>query len=185
MSDPDARVMKMADGGFRPAYNVQIATDTSSRAIVAIDVVSAGSDGQQAAPLREQAQTNTGEKVKEHLVDGGYAKLDAIGEAEKSGVKMYAPLNKPSKPGIDAHERKQGDSDEIFAWRQRMKEQEAKDIYKLRGSTVETINGDLAQHRGLRQFPVRGSPKVKCIALWLALSYNILHFGTQLLAMQA
>jgi hypothetical protein len=164
---------------------VQIVTDTASRAIVAIDVVNAGSDAAQAAPLREQAEQNSGAAVKEQLVDGGYAKLGPIDEAEKSGVKMYAPVGRPMKAGVDPHARKQGDTDEVFAWRQRMKEQEAKDIYKLRGSTVETINGDLAQHRGLRQFPVRGSPKVKCIALWLALSYNILHFGTQLLAMQA
>ena len=33
-TDPDATVMKMADGGFRPAYNVQFATDTQSQVIV-------------------------------------------------------------------------------------------------------------------------------------------------------
>jgi len=32
-TDPEARVMKMADGGFRPAYNVQFVTDTASQVI--------------------------------------------------------------------------------------------------------------------------------------------------------
>jgi len=85
-------------------------------------------------------------------------------------MKMYAPVNKPRKPAINPHARKPGDSDELFAWRQRMATQEAKNRYKLCGSTVETINGDRAQHRGLRQFPVRGSSKVNGIALWLAIS---------------
>ena len=29
-TDPDARVMKMGDGGFRPAFNIQLATDRRS-----------------------------------------------------------------------------------------------------------------------------------------------------------
>jgi transposase len=180
-SDPDARVMKMANGGFNPAYNVQLATDTASRAIVGVDVVNEGSDGQQAAPMREQIQERTGRQVKEHLVDGGYAKLEPIDAAETSGVKMYAPVNAPRTPDADPHARKPRDTDATFAWRQRMATDEAKQIYKQRGSTIETINGDLAQHRGLRQMPVRGSPKVKCVALWMALAYNILHFGLALL----
>lgn len=33
-TDPGARVMKMADGGFRPAYNVQVATETTAQVVV-------------------------------------------------------------------------------------------------------------------------------------------------------
>ncbi|MGV2830985.1 hypothetical protein [Myxosarcina sp. GI1(2024)] len=36
--DAEARVMKMPDGGFRPAYNFQLAVDTGSRVIVGVDV---------------------------------------------------------------------------------------------------------------------------------------------------
>ena len=32
-TDPDARIMKMADGGFRPGYNVHLATDVDSRSL--------------------------------------------------------------------------------------------------------------------------------------------------------
>src|SRR4051794_821046 len=42
-TDAQARVMKMADGGFRPAYNVQFATDTKSMAIAAVSVDTIGS----------------------------------------------------------------------------------------------------------------------------------------------
>src|SRR5262249_48311408 len=50
-TDPEARVMKMADGGFRPAVNVQLAVDTESRVIVGVDVVNAGSDLRQLEPM--------------------------------------------------------------------------------------------------------------------------------------
>jgi hypothetical protein len=59
--------------------------------------------------------------------------------------------------------------------------EEAKKIYRERGATVETVNGDLKEHRGLRQFKVRGKPKVLCVALLAALTYNLLHFADHLL----
>ena len=53
---PTARVMKMADGGFRPAYNVQFATDTDSQVIVGVEVDNVGSDMRQLPPLLDQLQ---------------------------------------------------------------------------------------------------------------------------------
>jgi len=41
-TDPDARVMKMADGGFRPAYNSQFAADTKTQVVVGVDVTNLG-----------------------------------------------------------------------------------------------------------------------------------------------
>jgi len=43
-TDPDARVMKMADGGFRPAYNVQVASVAGEQIVVAVEVCNTGSD---------------------------------------------------------------------------------------------------------------------------------------------
>jgi hypothetical protein len=43
-TDPEATVMKMADGGFRRAYNVQFSTATDSQVIVGVDVEMTGSD---------------------------------------------------------------------------------------------------------------------------------------------
>ena len=42
-TDPEARVMKMPNGGYNPAVNVQLATDTESRAIVGVEVSRGGS----------------------------------------------------------------------------------------------------------------------------------------------
>jgi transposase len=52
-TDPEARVMKTGDGGFRPAYNVEFASDGASRMIVSVDVTNCGSDSGQMSPMHK------------------------------------------------------------------------------------------------------------------------------------
>ncbi len=173
--------MKMPDGGFRPAYNVQVATDTDSRTIVEVDVTNEGTDKTQSEPIREQVQERTGDLVQEHLVDGGFVKLEQIERAEQAGVKMYAPPQQ-SRTYLDPYRVRETDSPELAAWRTRMATAEAKAIYKERASTIETVNADLRTYRGLGPFLVRGLRKVRCVVLWSALAYNLMHFGQVLLS---
>jgi transposase len=182
-TDPDARVMKMSDGGFRPATNVQLAVDTESRAIVGVDVSNAGSDKGRAEPMREQVEARTGTKVAEHLMDGGFLVMDEIDTAAKQGVSLFVPPTVPRDPEkLDTrYDAKPTDSSAQAAWRARMGTDEAKTIYKERASTVETANADLKVRRGLQQLVVRGIEKIKCVALWSALAYNLLHFGGSLI----
>jgi hypothetical protein len=154
-TDPEARMMKMPGGGYGPGYNVQLAGDVDSRAIL----------------------ERTGQKVKEHLMDGGYVGLESIEQAAGEEVAVYAPVPKPKKKDQDAHAPRPGDGPGVAAWRRRMATEEAQRIYRQRASVSETINGDLKAWRGLRQVRVRGLAKVRCIALWCALTYNILHFA--------
>jgi transposase len=181
-TDPEARVMKMADGGFRPAYNVQLAADTKSRAIVGVGVSTCGSDMGHAEPLRQEVERRLGEAPKEMLADGGFASEKAIEAGSAAGTTMYLPVQKPRRADVDPHAPKPGDSQAVAQWRKRMGTDEAKGIYKLRAATIETVNGDLREHRGLTRFNVRGQGKVLCVALWAALAYNILHFSDVLLA---
>jgi len=75
-TDPEARVMKMGDGGFRPAFNVQLATTTdAARVIVGVEVTPRGRDMGQAIPMLEQIERRTGERPSEILVDGGYVTM--------------------------------------------------------------------------------------------------------------
>jgi transposase len=180
-TDSAARVMKMPDGGFRPAYNVQVVADTESRAIVGVAVTTEGTDKAQSEPLREQVQERTGGTVKDHLMDGGFVKLEQIERAEKAGVKGYAPPQQ-SRKDIDPYRVRETDSVEIAAWRTRMASDPAKTIYRERASTSETVNADLRTYRGLGPFLVRGLGKVRCVVLWSALAYNLMHFGRVLLS---
>jgi len=173
-TDAEARVMKMGDGGFRPAYNVQLATDTESRVIVGVRVTNAGGDQGQIDPMLADIERRTGNKPDEYLVDGGFVKLDSIDEASAAGVTVYMPVPAPRKEKVDPHQPKEGDSQAVAAWRQRMATDEAKEIYKQRAATAETVNADLRHWRGLDKLNVRGSDKVLSVALWAAITYNLM-----------
>jgi transposase len=77
-TDPEARRMKMPDGGTRPGYNVQLATTPESGVIVGVDVTNRGGDGGQLGPMIEQLQQRYGATPQAALVDGGFTTLDDI-----------------------------------------------------------------------------------------------------------
>jgi transposase len=182
-TDADVRVMKMPDGGYRPAVNTQIATDTESRAIVGVDVVTEGVDTGQAEPMRAQVQRRTGQKVEEHLIDGGYLKLDDIERASDQGVDLYVPPKPPRNKQLrdSQYDPCPTDTPALAAWRARMGSAQGKTIYKQRAATSETVNADLKTHRALGELTVRGLEKIKRVMLWSALAYNLMHFGQALL----
>lgn len=179
-TDPEARVMKMGDGGFRPAFNVQLATTADkARVIVGVDVTNRGSDQGESTPMLEQIEKRTGKRPKEILVDGGYNGHEAIDQATEGGTTVYAPLPKPREGDTrDPHAPRENDSAAVAAWRERMGTDEAKAIYKQRGAIAETVNADAKAHRGLDSLKVRGRNKALGSACLFALTYNILRVIT-------
>src|SRR5437773_1827305 len=174
-TDPEARLMKMADGGYRPAYNVQFATAADSRVIVGVEVTNAGSDSGQMGPMVRQLEQNFERLPEEYLADGGFSSREDATRLEQQGVKVYAPLKKEQtllEQGKDPYARQRGDTDEYYAYRQRMKTDAAKEIYKQRSSTAEFPNAG-CRNRGLYQFRVRGLKKVRTIAVWQALAHSL------------
>jgi transposase len=172
-TDADARVMKMGDGGFRPAFNVQLATATDSQVITGVDVTNSGGDQGQLAPMMEQHQQRYGRVPREGLVDGGFVKKEDIERVEEAGTTVYAPVQKSKDPQRDAHTPRPDDSPAVARWRQRMATEEAKVIYRQRAATAECVNA-LARNRGLQRFLVRGLEKVKAVVLWYALAHNLM-----------
>ena len=183
-SDAEARVMKMAHGGYNPAWNVQLATATGSRAIVGVAVSQEGSDSAGLSqPMREQVEQRSGRKVEQHLLDGGYLRIADIEQAQQQGVELFVPPKPARRLDRQGHEleAKPGDSPAVRQWKQRMARAEGKEIYRQRAATSETVNADLRSYRGLTQFTVRGLAKAHYVALWCALAYNVMHFGAALL----
>jgi len=181
-TDPEARRMKMPNGGFNPAVNVQLATDTASRAIVGVEVTAEGTDSVGlSTPMRQQVEQRTGMTVQQHLIDGGYLRKDDIENAGE--VELFVP----PKPARSAARRgrelepQRGDSPAVLRWKKRMASAEGQEIYKQRAATSETVNADLRTHRGLTPMTVRGTSKMRCVALWCALAYNVFHFAQNLL----
>jgi transposase len=184
-TDAATRVMKMANGGYSPGVNVQLATDTESRAILGVEVSNEGSDSAGLSePMRQQVEQRTGGKVEQHLVDGGYLRTEDIVQAHQQGVELFVP----SKPARNPENRgrelepKPSDPEAVQAWKQRMASKEGQEIYKQRAATSETVNADLRTYRGLAPFTVRSLNKIKCVTLWCALAYNLMHFSKALLS---
>src|SRR4051812_14244879 len=170
---PPATVMKMADGGYRPAYNIEYGTTCRGQAIVGVDVVTRGSDQGQLPPMLDQIENRFGECPKEALVDGGLANRKAIASVQgEKKCRVYAPVAKPKKEGVDRHEPKATDHEEVAEGRKRMGTPEAKEIDKERAATAECVNAQ-ARNRGLQQLTVRGIEKVKAIATWYAIVHNM------------
>ena len=172
-TDAEARVMKMGDGGFRPAYNGQFAVDTETQIVVGVSVSNSGSDQGQLVPMLEQLEKRYEAIPAESLVDGGFAGLKDIEKASELGTKVYAPVAKPKDKTRDPYAPLGTDSPVVAQWRQRMGTQEAKEIYKQRASSVECVNA-LARNRGLQRLLVRGLRKVRAILLWFAIAHNLM-----------
>jgi transposase len=181
-TDPEARMMRMPDGGTRPAFNLELATDCQSRAIVGVEATNAGSDAGQDAPMRDQVEERADEAIEEQLIDGGFISLEAIDRAAAEEVTVYMPVPKPRTVDVDPYTPKPTDSEAVAQWRQRMGMQATKPLYQQRSSTIETINGELKTERGLDRLRVRGLSKVQCAALWSVLAYNVVHFAPILLS---
>ena len=177
-TDPEARVMKMPDGGFRPAYNVELATDSAKGIIVGVAVTSAGTDAGQAAPMEAQVVKRTGQHPKSYLMDGGFATREDITALEQRSVTVYAPVRLPrNKPEEERYQPRYGDGPEVARWRQRMSTEEAKAVYRQRGSMAEWTNAQVRLH-GVSQFSVRGLAKVTSVMLLIAVAHNLLRWGT-------
>jgi transposase len=176
-TDPKARRMKMADGGFRPAYNVEFSTDLNSLVIIGVDLTNIGSDGGQMEPMVQQIEAEQAPLPQgaEYYVDGGFTNRKDIESVGQRGVTVFAPVKEAEeqeRQGKDPYVAKPRDTPQVAAWRERMGTEEAKKKYKQRSKT-EFPNA-VCRNRGLQQFLVRGLEKVKAVVLWHVLLHNLL-----------
>ena len=178
-TDPESRNMKFSDGGCRPGFNVQFATDTATGIVLGVDVTNAGTDGEEMPPMLDQLERRYDTLPDEVLVDGGFASLDAIDATEARDCKVYAPVKdaeKQKNAGKDPYARKPHDTARTAAWRERMGEEAAQTIYKLRAQTAEWVNA-LCRNRGFWRMPVRGREKCRIVATLYAITHNLIHQG--------
>ena len=175
-TDPDARKMKMANGGYDPAYNVQFASDGDARVIVGVSVSNSGTDGGELLPMHKKIRATYGKTPKRALVDGGFATKDGITAVELAGTEVVSTVTRSEqleKHGKDPHARQKGDTDQYAQFRARMGQPEYQELYRQRPSIAEFPNAE-CRNRNLRQFRVRGLIKVTAVALWHAIAFNFL-----------
>lgn len=177
-TDPEARKMKTANGGFDPAYNIQFATDATSRVIVGVYVTNHGTDGGELPPMLDQIHEDYGKRPRRALVDSAYATKESVTAAEVGGTEVISSIPRAEqlkKHGKDPHAKQKQDTPEYVAFRQRMKDPANQELYKTRPSVAEFPNAVCRNHN-LRQFNVRGLLKTTGVALWHALAFNFERF---------
>ena len=163
-TDAEARVMKMPDGGFRPAYNVQFAAETQHGLVAAVTVTTSGADQDALRDMhipRWPGDPAMARAPGNWLVDGGYVSLDGIEAVAARGSALHAPLG-------DALAN--CDRPAIVAWRQRMQSEAGKLLYRMRGQTIEWVNAGRA---------TEGFTACWCTAMRRYLRRPVARHGTQ------
>ena len=183
-TDSDSRVMKMADGGFRPAFNAQLAVDADTQLIAAVALTNSGSDMGQMSPMHHDVQQRYGITPDHWLADGGFTKLQAIDELTERGTQPVLPPPRSRNPMIDPLAPKSSDTPAQAQWREFMSSSFAKALYIQRGATVECANAQL-RRRGLSRFNVCGLVKARAVLLWHALAHNLMRMRSLNIAFAA
>ena len=169
-TDAEARSIKMADGGFRPAYNLQIVSAPASQVIVGVDIDSTGSDHGLARRGLELLASR-GIKPADYLVDGGFAKNEDIEWADAGGIKLWCPAVR-NKHRTEPYAVRAKDGPGVADWRQRMASERGSVLYRER-CKAECPNA-WARRMGLTRLLVRGKEKARVVLLWFALAHNML-----------
>jgi len=175
-TDPEARLMRFADGAVRPGYNVQLAVDPSSGIILGTDVTDRRNDAGQAGPMAEQVKERLGAQPERVLCDTTYVTQDEIIAFAEQGTDVYSPVP-PDKANVrpETIRRREKERERepaaLKAWRNRMTDAASALTYRRRLS-IETVNGTV-KARGLAILRVRSKAKARCVVLFQALAHNL------------
>ena len=169
-TEPQARVMKMADGGFRPAWNIQVVSVAEQQIVLAVEPGNIGSDRGLMRPMLQAVRRRFGLLPKRHLADGGFAAAKDIEWAHEQGTEIYCPPTK-SKHGRNPFLPRPDDGPGVLVWRSRMASADGQACYKRRAIS-ECIHARWRQWK--LNLTVRGAIKVRTLVLWHALANNIL-----------
>jgi transposase len=177
-TDQEARKMKMGDGGYRLAYNVQFATGLDSRVIFGVDVVNTldpGTAPRMIGKVQSLLKRLTMKGIRYWIGDSAYSSKEDVGAVAElySDVIYFGPA-KVNK-GVDPKKHLKNDSKAVKQWRDRIDNKEVNEMYKKRCSTAEFSNAQVKNH-GFTQFFVRSLEKVKGAAILQAMAHNIQRF---------
>ncbi len=176
ISDPDARLMRMADGAVRPCYNVQVAT--ASGFVVAIVPSERRNDRGLARSVVAEVERRCGMTPQRLLADvGAMTETDIVAfAASHPAMTVFAPprpCSQTAQPASRArYARKLAREPECLkAWRALMRSDAGKLVYRRRSST-EHAHGRM-KNCGFGRMPVRGLDKVRSVCLLHAVAHNM------------
>ena len=146
------------------------------RTIVGVRVTNVGSDMGSITPMLADIEARTAQLPCMLLADANHATYACIMHATRRGVEVFIAV-----PKREQRASREGAAPEIVAWRERMKTEEAKRVYRSRAGLCELVNAHLKSHHRTAHVLVRGLEKVTCVALLGALANNLLAHAASLL----
>jgi transposase len=176
-TDPDAPLMRMADGAVRPAYNVQVTSACGF--VVAIEPMERRNDRGLAPAMVAQIERRCGKPPSRLLADvGAMTAADIVGFADTHpAMQVFSPppaCKETSKPESKArYERNRAAEPQCLRdWRARMESEVGQAIYKRRSNT-EHVHARM-KNRGFGRMVVRGLRKVHIVCMLHAIAHNLI-----------
>lgn len=165
VTDPDSRIMKTRKG-FVQGLNAQAVT-TEQQIIVAEDVTQEENDKQQLHPMLEQAEENRQaveieEEMGVALADAGYCSEENFTKKPAGDMELLVATQKDYKQRKAMAEQPppeepipDGLSPTELMERKLLTER-GRELYKIRGQTIEPVFGQIKDVRGFDRFMQRG-----------------------------
>ncbi|HZC76823.1 MAG TPA: transposase, partial [Ktedonobacterales bacterium] len=176
VSDPEARLMRLADGAVAPAWNVQVAT--AEGFVVAIDPTDRRKDSGLAPGLVATVAERCGRAPQRLLADTtAMTREDIVTLAQQHpDMTVYSPPA-PERSEVKAstlrarRSKRRREPPAVVAWRARMASAQGHEVYRRRKLT-ERAHG-IIKNRGMTRFLVHGREKVRAVCLLQALALNL------------
>lgn len=91
VTEAEAQIMKQAGGGFAPSYNLQLATDTKEKIIVAAMISNSGTDTGLLPEVMDEVNRTCATLPDAVIVDGGYVSAANVEQAAQRDVELIGP----------------------------------------------------------------------------------------------
>lgn len=165
VTDPDSRIMKTRKG-FVQGLNAQAAT-TEQQIIVAEDVTQEENDKQQLHPMLEQAEENRQaveieEEIGVALADAGYCSEENFTKKPAGDIELLVATQKDYKQRKAMAEQPPpeepipDDLSPTELMERKLLTERGRELYKIRGKTVEPVFGQIKEVLGFDRFMRRG-----------------------------
>jgi len=178
-TDPQSKIMKVANKGWEQCGSAQAAVDSDKQIIVACDVSNETNDKQQFEPMLEKAQENVGEdnKIKAASADNSYYSESNVKYAEDKTIDAYIATGK-IKHNDPQPKSPRGRIPKNLTVKQKMarklRTKKGRETYSKRKAIVEPVFGQIKRARGFVGFSMRGTEKMRGEWAIVCLTHNLL-----------
>ena len=180
LTDEESRIMPVAGGGFKQAYNAQAAADAATMLVVATGVSQAPNDKEQVEPMLAtlKAQAGVLGTVECLIADSGYCSEKNIKACEAAGIDpLIAVARDEHHPGWRERHSEPAPLPEgatpVQTMSHRLKTKEGRARYALRKQTIEPAFGIIKSVMGFRRFSLRGLKKVTGEWTLVCMAWNL------------